>query len=158
MSKGCCFTLEFDCCLTATTLLWSDISCVKCRMSLVSWSLLSFQMSIFPRVMFETSLFSASCSHFREPTGALPPLTLSCDISPHCTVQQPAPPSLQIWLKWLSWFPWKPGAQRSGKIHFTLQQRDKEMVRQRESGREEGLKRESGGKKGSLTLKDASFV
>lgn len=31
---------------------------------------------------------------------------------------------------------------RSGEIHFTLQQRDKEMVRQRESGRERGLKKE----------------
>lgn len=99
-----------------------------------------------------TELISWAPGHFSH-------MTLSSNSSPCCTVQQPAPSSLQIWLKWLSWFPWKPGAQRSGKIHFTLQQRDKEMVRQRESGRERGFKRERvGGDKRSLTLKDASFI
>lgn len=118
MSKGCGFTLEFDCSQTATTLQWNDVSCVECLMSLDSWSLPSVQMSLFPRVIFESVLFSESWVHFVHC-----PHDTQHNISPHCTVQQPAPSSLQIWLKWLSWFPWKPGAQRSRKIHFTLQQR-----------------------------------
>lgn len=85
-------------------------------------------------------------------------MALCSNISLHCSAQPPAAAHCKSDSKWLSWFPWKPGAQRSGKIHFTLQQRDKELVRQRESGRDWGLKRESGGVVGSLTLKDASFV
>lgn len=42
--------------------------------------------------------------------------------------------------------------------HFSSERRDKEMVRQRESGRKRGLEKEGGGCTGSLTLKDASFL
>lgn len=42
--------------------------------------------------------------------------------------------------------------------HFSSEQRDKEMVRQRESRREKGLERESVWGGGSLTLKDALFL
>lgn len=154
VSNGCCFTLKFDSCQPATTFQWRVISYAKSPMSPDSWSLFCFK-GPYSLVLY----LSVSCFQAPELISwalwYISHMTLSSNISPFCSVQQPAPCSLQISLKWLSQFPWKPGAQRSGKIYFALQQWDKEMVRQRESRRKRGLKRESGG---SLTLKDASLV
>lgn len=153
VSNGCCLTLKFDSCQLVTTLQWRVISYVKSPMSPDSQSLFCFKGPCSLVLYLSVSCFQAP-ELISWALRYVSHMTLS-NISPFCSVQQPAPCSLQISLKWLSQFPWKPGAQRSGKIYFALQQRDKEMVRQRESRRKRGLKRESGG---SLTLKDASLV
>lgn len=127
--------------LSSLTVVWRRLhySGVKYRVSSVQFLYaadvcFSFQMSRSPRVTFESVLFSDSwVDSGTSPTwhSLVPTVLYSSQHQLHC--KSDSNDSLG-----------SLGNQvlRSGEIHFTLQQRDKEMVRQRESGRERGLKKE----------------
>lgn len=123
--KATTHSFEFDCSSTATIV----ETYIVCRVSDVFTRTVCY---CFKRLHPFMLSLSASCCLTPELISQDAPLwaipfrqgAYSTNISPHCTVQYctaPASSLLQMWLKWLSWFPWKPGAQRSGKIHFTLQ-------------------------------------